>query len=194
MCTKSKTGHCLIQNQPLGIKTGQYQSLGGGCVQTASGGGVLPLAPGGRKAIALHNRSRRMIRTIYPASDFRVLFVKALAPPGRILPSVATDRIAYGSPTARRRRRGIAHGRPRRHPVYGSRPPRQRKRHNPMPTIEPRLAAFPLAGRGGCGPPRGREMAANRPQGACGTQRERISFVHRLCNIELRPFAARGRH
>lgn len=31
-------------------------------------------------------------------------------------------------------------------------------------------------------------------RGACGTQRERISFVHRLCKIESRQFAARAPH
>src|SRR6202035_267816 len=49
-----------------------------------------------------------------------------------------------------------------------------------------------LAGKRGLRPPRGREMAANWHQEACGTQRERISFVHRLCNIESRRDAVRG--
>ncbi len=122
---------------------------------------------------SLHKRSRRLIRTIYPASNFsscsstlasvrrrvcayagstRSKSRQCLAPPRRILPGVATDRIAYGSPSARRRRRGIAHRRPSRHPVCGSCPSWQRKRHNPMPAIEPRLAAFAFAGREGFRP------------------------------------------
>jgi hypothetical protein len=112
-----------------------------------------------------------------------------VAPPRRILSSIATDRSAYGRPSARHCR-GIEHGRPRRHPIAEAGHPGQRKRHDTMAAIEPRLAAFARVGERGCGHPRGREMAANRHQWACGTQRERILFVHRLCKIESRCFAA----
>ena len=46
-------------------------------MRTAGGRGILPLAPGGLKAIR-HQRSRRTIRIIYPAADFLIPIVKAL--------------------------------------------------------------------------------------------------------------------
>ena len=127
-------------------------------------------APGGRKAIALHERSRRTIRTIYLASGFRVPIVKALAglrghglrergidaikiapmsgAAATNSPKRATDRVAYGGRSARRRR-GIEHGRPRRHPVCGSRSPSSENATTRCRPSNRGSPSFRLPGEGG---------------------------------------------
>jgi hypothetical protein len=117
-----------------------------------------------------------MIRTIYPASDFRVPFVNALAGlRGRVLRErgIGAIKIApmsgaattnspkrcNGSRRLRQPIRAVAVGSSMGGPAairiaVAVRPGGD---NNPMPATEPRLAAFPLA----CPRPK---MAANRPQ------------------------------